>query len=180
MEILSVVDLVLNTINGNVRREVFKYRIHLKQFGKSNLPDVSTFALGLDHLGNTKLPSTNDKELLLDVLEPQNKCLSDLNWAIKGQLDIIFGLDNAGSLPVDSKEWNNFPRPRNLHFRETPLAEKPYVIDSMTGDWIEPCKEKTSTRNEYCTSKLTKAVHSIDMPLELKTRARRTTGSKGF
>ena len=72
------------------------------------------------------------------------------------------GLDNAGSLLVESKEWNKFPRPSNLHFRVTPLAEKPYVIGSMCGEWFDPSKPLVNTEEEHTSTCLPKEVHTIE------------------
>ena len=60
MKIIGVVDLILSTVNGSVKHDVFKYHIPFKNEEDPDKPRVS-FALGLDNLGCCKLPSEHEK-----------------------------------------------------------------------------------------------------------------------
>ena len=128
MKILGVVDLVLSTVSGNIKKEVFKYEIILKN--EENPADpIVTFALGLDTLGNCKLPTEEAKNQLLNILEPMGKTLSDINWSAKAQIELIIGLDNTDLLPVE--EWKNYKKPQNLSFRKSKVVKNPYPIGTV-------------------------------------------------
>ena len=128
LKILGVVDLVLSTVSGNIKKEVFKYEIVLKN--EENPADpIVTFTLGLDTLGNCKLPSEEAKNQLLNVLEPMGKTLSDVNWSTKAQIELIIGLDNTDLLPVE--EWKHYKKPQNLSFRKSKVVKNPYPIGTV-------------------------------------------------
>ena len=60
LKILGVVDLLLSTVNGSVKREVFKYELVLENELDENKPMV-TFALCMNTLGSCKIPSENNE-----------------------------------------------------------------------------------------------------------------------
>ena len=64
--------MLLTTVNGPVKKEVFKYEVVWKNELDDSKP-ITTLALGMDTLGNCKIPSEKDKNQLLHELLPMGR-----------------------------------------------------------------------------------------------------------